>query len=123
MDEHGRLLSRFPILAYDVRFAVAKYVHMRILKIVQAYEPFREKGGAVVNVRAIAHGLAKRGHSVTVMTADLGLNKRDASSSTFVSSRWGREAQHDGVRAIYLRTLASYRALTWNPVVGRVGKC
>jgi len=92
---------------------------MRILKTVQAYEPFREMGGAVVKVRAIAHGLARRGHRLTILTADLGLNKRDSTSDGFVSSRWGREATHEGVRAVYLPTRACYRALTWNPAVGR----
>lgn len=92
---------------------------MRILKTVQAYEPFREMGGAVVKVRAIAHGLAQRGHSVTVLTADLGLNKRGASPEDFLASHWGHEANHDGVRTVYLTTRARYRALTWNPAVGR----
>ncbi len=45
---------------------------MRILKITQAYYPFLEKGGPPVKVRAIARGMARRGHRVTVLTVDLG---------------------------------------------------
>ena len=49
--------------------------HMRILKVVQSYFPFQERGGPVFKVRALATGLAKRGHQVTVLTADLGFGK------------------------------------------------
>jgi len=48
---------------------------MRILKVVQSYFPFQERGGPVFKVRALATGLARRGHRVTVLTADLGLGK------------------------------------------------
>ena len=53
---------------------------MRILKTVQAYFPFREMGGPVVKVRALARELAESGHKVTVLTADLGLAKTQFSS-------------------------------------------
>jgi len=94
------------------------FTDMRILKTVQAYEPFREMGGAVVKVRAIAHGLAQRGHSVTVLTADLGLSNRDSPPGVFAPSRWGHESHYDRVRAVYLPIEARYRALTWNPAAG-----
>jgi glycosyltransferase involved in cell wall biosynthesis len=90
---------------------------MRILKTVQAYEPFWEMGGAVVKVRAIAHGLRQRGHQVTVLTADLGLDQLTHSSVVCTPSRWGREAVQAGVRTIYLPTRARYRALTFNPAI------
>ena len=35
---------------------------MHILKVVQAYYPFREKGGPIVKVRALARALTRRGH-------------------------------------------------------------
>ena len=50
---------------------------VRILKVVQSYYPFLEMGGPVVKVRALAHALAKRGHQITVLTADWGLYSRN----------------------------------------------
>jgi len=50
---------------------------MRILKVVQSYFPFQDRGGPVFKVRALATGLAKRGHRVTVLTADLGFGRED----------------------------------------------
>jgi glycosyltransferase involved in cell wall biosynthesis len=90
---------------------------LRILKTVQAYYPFREKGGPVVKVRALARSLARRGHQVTVLTADLGLVGRDIGGLDIARSRWGWCSEEDGVQAIYLRTVAHYRALTINPSV------
>src|SRR4029077_13799670 len=49
--------------------------HMRVLKVVQSYFPFQERGGPVFKVRALAPGLAKRGHQVTVVPADLGFGE------------------------------------------------
>lgn len=92
---------------------------MRILKTVQAYEPFREMGGAVVKVRSIAHGLAQRGHSVTVLTADLGLQNGMAPPANLISSPWGWESENEGVRAVYFPTRARYRVLTYNPAAER----
>jgi glycosyltransferase involved in cell wall biosynthesis len=94
---------------------------MRILKTVQAYYPFQEKGGPVVKVRALAHGLVQRGHRVTVLTADLGLAKWDGLGANFERCTWGWRSEQDGVEAIYLSTLGHYRALTINPRV--IGFC
>jgi glycosyltransferase involved in cell wall biosynthesis len=94
---------------------------MRILKIVQAYYPFQEKGGPVVKVRALARGLVQRGHHVTVLTADLGLANRDGLGTNFERCKWGWRSEQDGVEAIYLSTLGHYRALTINPRV--IGFC
>ncbi len=92
---------------------------MRILKVVQAYYPFQEKGGPVVKVRALARGLAQRGHDVTILTADLGLAERRENGMKFERYEWGWRSEQDGVKAIYLYTLAHCRALTINPrVVG-----
>ncbi len=94
---------------------------MRILKVVQAYYPFQEYGGPVVKVRALARGLVLRGHQVTVLTADLGLAKRDGLGMSFERCKWGWRSERDGVEAIYLSTLGHYRALTINPRV--IGFC
>jgi glycosyltransferase involved in cell wall biosynthesis len=92
---------------------------MRILKVVQAYYPFQEQGGPVVKVRALARGLVERGHPVTVLTADLGLAGRSDNGTRFERCRWGWSSEQDGVKAVYLSTLASRRSLTFNPgVVG-----
>jgi glycosyltransferase involved in cell wall biosynthesis len=94
---------------------------MRILKTVQAYYPFQEKGGPVVKVRALACGLVQRGHQVTVLTADLGLAGYNGRNANFERCKWGWRSEQDGVEAIYLASLGHYRALTINPRV--IGFC
>jgi glycosyltransferase involved in cell wall biosynthesis len=91
--------------------------HMRILKVVQSYFPFQERGGPVFKVRALARGLAKRGHQVTVLTADLGFGKGNGSHAGAERCRWGWTARNDNVEAIYLSTIGQYRAVTLNPGV------
>lgn len=90
---------------------------MRILKVVQSYFPFQDRGGPVVKVRAIARGLSRRGHQVMVLTADLGFSEQNASGLRAEPSRWGWRAVEDGVEATYLTTMGHYRALTLNPHV------
>lgn len=90
---------------------------MRILKVVQAYYPFHEKGGPVVKVRALAQGLARRGHRVTVLTADLGLAAHGGLALSPERCKWGWRLSEDGVETFYLPTVARYRALTLNPRV------
>jgi len=90
---------------------------MHILKVVQAYYPFQEKGGPIVKVRALAGALAQRGHNVSVLTADLGLEGRADVDMKIERCPWGWRAEHDLVEAIYLPTVAHYRALTVNPRV------
>jgi glycosyltransferase involved in cell wall biosynthesis len=90
---------------------------MRILKVVQAYYPFQEQGGPIVKVRALARGLVQRGHEVTVLTADLGLQSRITGDTKFDRCKWGWCSDQEGVRVIYLPTVAHYRALTFNPRV------
>ena len=94
---------------------------MRVLMAVQSYFPFQDRGGPVLKVRALARGLARRGHEVTVLTADLGLRDCNGFVSKLKHSRWGWRSEEDGVEAIYLPTLGQYRALTLNPRV--VGFC
>src|ERR1700680_4431635 len=88
---------------------------MRVLSVTQSYYPFLGQGGPTVKVRALARGLAGFGHEVTVLTADLGFDPEKQELTSAVSGRWGLEAKEDGVEAVYLRTRARYRALTWNP--------
>lgn len=90
---------------------------MRILKTVQAYYPFQEKGGPVVKVRAIALGLSHRGHQVAVLTADFGFTPSLAPAMKAEKCRWGWCAQEQGVEAVFLRSWGHYRALTFNPDV------
>jgi glycosyltransferase involved in cell wall biosynthesis len=91
---------------------------MRILEVTQAYFPFLDRGGPAVKVQALAGGLAARGHSVTVLTADLGLRKLDAMGARTERQKWGwRVREESGVEVIYLYTRARYRALTLNPGV------
>jgi glycosyltransferase involved in cell wall biosynthesis len=90
---------------------------MRILKVVQSYFPFQERGGPVFKVRALATGLAKRGHQVTVLTADLGFGKGSGAYAGAERCRWGWTARSDDVEAIYLSTIGQYRAVTLNPGV------
>ena len=90
---------------------------MRLLNVTQSYHPFLDKGGPTVKVRALARGMAGFGHHVTVLTADFGLDRNQKKAIGAISTCWGHEAREDGVEAIYLRTRAQYRSLTWNPGV------
>jgi len=75
---------------------------MRILHVTQTYHPFLERGGPTVKVRAIAEGLARRGHQVTVLTSWYG-------------GHYGtRQVEVGGVEVHYLRSLVRYRATTLN---------
>jgi glycosyltransferase involved in cell wall biosynthesis len=85
---------------------------MRILKVTQSYAPFFERGGPAVKVRALARGLAARGHNVTVLTADLGRGRRDDLGE---KNEWGWRSIEENVETIYLPTSFSFRALTLNP--------
>jgi glycosyltransferase involved in cell wall biosynthesis len=99
---------------------------MRILNVTETYDPFLEFGGPPVKVRALAHGLARRGHAVNVLTADWGLEKRlshhsesDLQALGWDRSPFGWRHAQDGVQSIYLPSWFRYRALSWNPAVKR----
>jgi glycosyltransferase involved in cell wall biosynthesis len=92
---------------------------VRILKVVQFYYPFQEKGGPVVKVRALAQALSGRGHRVTVLTADWGLRSRNGHKVPFEKCDWGYRTFDAGVEALYLPSIARYRSLTLNPRVLR----
>ena len=97
---------------------------MRILNVTQTYAPFFEFGGPPVKVKALAEGMARKGHEVTVLTADWGLearlpqqqNESHDQSSPFP---FGRRQKINGVSAIYLPNWLHYRATSWNPALGR----
>jgi glycosyltransferase involved in cell wall biosynthesis len=90
---------------------------MRLLHVTQSYYPFLDRGGPTVKVRALACGLASLGHAVTVLTADLGFDEAKRQIAGAALMRWGFKASEKNVEAIYLRTRARYRSLTWNPGV------
>jgi glycosyltransferase involved in cell wall biosynthesis len=95
---------------------------MRILNVTQSYEPFYEFGGPPEKVRALSEGLARRGHDVTVLTADWGLVKRLKElpgESEAEEAPYGLRRRKNGVEAIYLLNWIHYRALSWNPSVYR----
>jgi glycosyltransferase involved in cell wall biosynthesis len=95
---------------------------MRILNVTETYAPFLEFGGPPVKVRALSEALARRGHEVTVLTADWGVEKRIQGQDTKVTaerSPFGWRLRENGVQAIYLPTWLRYHALSWNPAVKR----
>src|SRR6202521_4038536 len=95
---------------------------MRILNVTETYAPFLEFGGPPVKVRALSEGLARRGHTVGVLTADWGFEKHlqsEAAKITAERSPFGWRSNENGVQAIYLPTWWRYRALSWNPAVKR----
>ena len=94
---------------------------MRILNVTETYAPFLEFGGPPVKVRALAEGLAGKGHQVTVLTADWGLEKRGQTQEKGTAERspFGWRRRENGVEAIYLPTWAHYRRVSWNPAVNR----
>src|SRR5262252_6861216 len=95
---------------------------MRILSVTQSYAPFYEFGGPPAKVEALATGLASRGHQVTVLTADWGLESRTKQSDQTTGAKrspfgWTRFDQE--VESVYLPTPLHYRAVSWNPALRR----
>ncbi|MBZ5541106.1 MAG: glycosyltransferase [Acidobacteriia bacterium] len=92
---------------------------MRILKVTASYAPFFEFGGPPVKVQALAEGLTRRGHRVTVLTADWGLAERGGGQRT----TFGLRREENGVEALYLApglpAWLRYRSLTWYPGAAR----
>jgi glycosyltransferase involved in cell wall biosynthesis len=82
----------------------------------QSYFPFLDRGGPAMKVRAMARGLVARGHQVTVLTTDLGLQD-SGGNMALTRSRWGWQSGADEVETFYLRPRTIYRSLTWNPAV------
>ena len=95
---------------------------MRILNVTQTYAPFLEFGGPPVKVRALSEALARRGHQITVLTADWGFENRLGTafeSRGAERSPFGWRWEQERVQAIYLPTWLRYRALSWNPAANR----
>jgi glycosyltransferase involved in cell wall biosynthesis len=95
---------------------------MRILNVTETYAPFLEFGGPPVKVRALSEGLTRRGHQVTVLTADWGLEGRGKPQEervTMERSPFGWRRKECDVEAIYLPTWLRYRRVSWNPAVQR----
>jgi glycosyltransferase involved in cell wall biosynthesis len=93
---------------------------MRVLNVTQSYAPFLEFGGPPVKVRALSEALARRGHQVTVLTADWGLESRQPAAGNKIDrSPFGWRGEENGVQTIYLPTWLRYRAVSWNPAVKR----
>ncbi|HEX7697597.1 MAG TPA: glycosyltransferase, partial [Candidatus Acidoferrum sp.] len=95
---------------------------MRILNVTETYAPFLEFGGPPVKVRALSEGLARRGHQVTVLTADWDLEKRlqaQEAKITAERSPFGWRREENGVQSIYIPTWLRYRTVSWNPAVKR----
>jgi len=78
---------------------------MRILHVTQVYDPFLEKGGPALKVKAIAEHLVRKGHEVTVLT------------TTYDPAQVSGTVRREGVEVVYLPALATYRATTLNPGV------
>ena len=95
---------------------------MRILNVTETYAPFLEFGGPPVKVRALSEGLARRGHQVTVLTADWDLEKHlqaQEGKITAERSPFGWRCEENGVQSIYIPTWFKYRRVSWNPAVKR----
>jgi glycosyltransferase involved in cell wall biosynthesis len=95
---------------------------MRILNVTETYAPFLEFGGPPVKVHALAQHLAQRGHQVSVMSADWGIDRRLPSLAPQVRaerSPFGWRLTEGSVQSVYLPTWLRYHALSWNPAVHR----
>ena len=91
--------------------------HLRVLKVTQSYYPFLDGGGPAVKVRALARGLAQRGHAITVLTSDLGIASAANRTASITRIPEGWHCNEDGVETLYLSARGGYRSLTWNPGV------
>lgn len=89
----------------------------RVLMVTQSYYPFLERGGSAATVHALAHGLARRGHLVTVLTSDLGISGQPMPGTAIAKTTEGWRYDQDGVESVYLSSRGGYRSLTWNPGV------
>jgi glycosyltransferase involved in cell wall biosynthesis len=90
---------------------------VRILYVAQTYFPYLAEGGRPAKVRTLSRELSRRGHKMTVVTADLGSEEWRQQSITPEKCAWGRKFTENGVTAYYLASWARYRALTLNPRV------
>ena len=88
---------------------------MKILMTAESYYPFMDKGGPAVKIRAIALGLAKLGHSITVLTSDWGFQPSMVSPAiSSKQTRFGWRMQESGVETLFLPSIANYRTVSVN---------
>ena len=92
---------------------------VRILNVAQTYFPYSAEGGRPTKVRALSRKLVEHGHSVTVLSANLGLSEWSHVTGSLQKTAMGLQYTENGVLTIYLPTLARYRVLTINPRVIR----
>jgi len=88
---------------------------VKILNVAQTYFPYLAEGGRPAKVRAISRKLVEHGHSVTVLTANLGLSEWSRIAGLSEDTVMGVQSTESGIVAIYLPTVARYRVLTMNP--------
>jgi glycosyltransferase involved in cell wall biosynthesis len=106
-------------IAADRPLARGPELAVRILNVAQTYFPYLAEGGRPAKVRALSRKLVEHGHSVTVLTANLGLSEWLSVACPPEETALGLQLTEDGVVAIYLPTLARYRVLTINSRVIR----
>lgn len=88
---------------------------MRLLFVTQ-YDPLNlAAGGPAYKVRALSDHLARRGHSVTIITAAEG--KLSANHDQL--HPWEMDSR---VNILHMRTLIRYRAITFNPAIWAVAR-
>ena len=74
-----------------------------------------------MKVRSLVHALRQRGHQLTVLTPNLGLDSRHSFGIQAQRCRWGWQCEENGVRTVYLSSWFHHRSLTLNPSV--IGFC
>jgi glycosyltransferase involved in cell wall biosynthesis len=74
-----------------------------------------------VKVRSLVQALRQRGHELTVLTPNLGLDSRHSFGILAQRCRWGWQFEENGVRSVYLTSWFRHRSLTLNP--GVIGFC
>lgn len=85
---------------------------MRVLFVLPAYYPAHDYGGPVPVARDTARRLAARGHEVTVWTTNLLTNDSKMGKKT-------EEREVDGLRTVYMNSVARYRWVGISPDVFR----
>jgi glycosyltransferase involved in cell wall biosynthesis len=83
---------------------------MRILVCTQHYEPEHQFGGTVTNAVAIAEGLARRGHQVTVLTSAPGSRNDETTAPSLTQQEW-------------IDSVPKVERLPWEWAIGKARVC
>jgi len=83
---------------------------LKVLFTIPAYHPATDYGGPIPVARDFARRLRDRGHDVTVWTTNLATGSSKLSGKTF-------EGEVDGIRVVYLNSVARYRWVGITPDV------